>query len=181
MGDPTTGDPTTTGEPTTTGATTGDVGDDGCAEICDTLTACFQMIPLEECLADCENDFAMAEGADCEAATAELNMCLAGLECQDFIDDDLSACADAFVAQEAACGGDPPQECVAEQAKMGPNCTVSFDCGMDQYAMQCNTNQGVCTCVENGQEGDACDNMDYCALDLDAAVAAANECCGWEF
>jgi hypothetical protein len=130
-------------------------------------------------MANCEGEFGMAEGAECEAATAEVNMCLAGLECQSFINDDFADCGDAFAAQEAACGGGM-QGCVAEKAQMGPNCTFAFDCGMDQLAVQCNTNQGVCTCVENGQEGDTCDNMDYCAADPDEAFAIASECCGWQ-
>lgn len=180
-GDPTTGttgDPTTTtGDPTT--GTTGGGDGNGCAEICDTITGCFQMIPLDECMANCEDDFGMADGAECQAATAEVNMCLAGLECQNFIDDNFADCGDAFAAQEMACGGGM-QDCVAEKAQMGPNCTFAFDCGQDQLAVQCNSNQGVCTCIENGQDGDTCDNMDYCAADPDEAFTIANECCGWQ-
>jgi hypothetical protein len=187
-GDPTTGEPTTgesTGNPTTTdtttdptdGTTTGGVDESGCDAACENLVMCVPDYPLDECLADCTADFEDGDTPECKNASAKANMCFGTLTCDQIDNEEYGECLPIFDEVDQACSG--MGVCDADLQTMGKGCRVTFTCGDSISAMQCNQNN--CTCLEDGQDVGQCMNDGFCALDLDAAIDAANGCCGWDF
>ncbi|MBK8264372.1 MAG: hypothetical protein IPK80_23900 [Nannocystis sp.] len=177
----TTDDPTTTTDATTgtTDATTGGEVDGmkSCEIACENLAGCVG-VPPEACVADCMDDFSMADSDGCAAAKIALNVCLGTLTCENIENEDFGECGALATAADEACGGGVDPVCVGSKMMMGPGCTHSFDCGDVVYAMKCN-NQG-CQCLVDDVVDGGCQNMGYCPLEGDEAAAAAAACCGFE-
>jgi hypothetical protein len=178
----TTDDPTTTTTDATTGttdATTGGVVDGmmSCEIACENLAGCVG-VPPEACVADCMDDFSMADSDECAAAKIALNVCLGTLTCENIENEDFGECGALATAADEACGGGIDPVCEASKMMMGNGCTHSFDCGDVVYAMKCN-NQG-CQCLVDDVVDGGCQNMGYCALEGDEAAAAAAACCGFD-
>lgn len=136
------------------------------------------MYPLDQCLMECGDDYASDTDPACQAAKGAFNACLGDLMCDMLLMMDLGECTPAFDAMEQACGGGMPV-CTPSMMMMGKGCTVAFDCEGVVSSLKCNGKS--CTCEEDGMVTGECPDMGVCMLDIDAATAAANECCGWNF
>ncbi len=187
----TSGDPQTSGVPdtTTTAGTTGGVVDPAleaaCGMACDKFFECPDLPPTfpdqASCVADCVGSVDGGASQDCIDANVAFNECIATFTCEELINalmtENLGKCMDAQNAVSMAC---PDMACEGFGSVGGDNvCSVGQSCPnmpMQEYSCDGDT----CTCLLDGvSNGTTCPADGFCALDSNAQIQAANDCCGF--
>ncbi|MCA9663636.1 MAG: hypothetical protein KC486_35225 [Myxococcales bacterium] len=170
-----------TADATSTGDTTGVEPDlqASCEAACTKYVECDPVnrdfdFCVEECVAPWEPADELPGG--CLAAVVDANQCVAASACGEL---DPDGCwTDAGV--EDACFNPVCDE--YGYAGEG-ECGEVLDCPGAVQELNC-TDQGSCTCLENGVETGACTKENICQLyedDVEALIKIAPRCCGWDW
>lgn len=171
---------------TTTAGTTDSTGGDGsipasCEAACATIYGCFpeEYESMAACVELCVDETTPREpDPGCEGAAVAFNECLAGLTCQQLVDEEDLTCMAELLALEEACdfGG---EECINSAGGDAQSCGISEMCRGSSLSFECEGE--LCRCIEDDVEVATCNN-DVCADELDFELLSqrAFECCGWE-
>jgi hypothetical protein len=164
---------------------TGETGEgpvEECTKACQHLAECAPNNPgdVETCAAECAD--AYSGDAVCVAAGAAFATCLAEMTCEQLVafleQEDPGPCEEEFLATGEACGGN---ECVMNAGGgEGDQCSVGRQCG-DLPAQDFVCEGPTCACIEGGMKVGSCPSEGVCMKDVDAQVAAAQTCCGWDW
>lgn len=151
-----------------------------CVAACEHIFACVKDLPgsLEDCLGGCVETWGHPS---CGQAGLDFLRCLTEMNCKQlgaYIEQDRPGmCAEAAEAADAACGGD--EVCAMNGGAGEGRCSLGRECEGRTEEIQCDGE--TCRCVVDGEPGEGCADMGVCALELEAQVAAAQACCGWDW